>query len=74
MLADKLIELSRIKLKNFNSTARPYDQRAFSPLNLTPSWLSRMALAIYMFVDVNFDALAQASNIRSEMRQVVFLC
>ena len=32
MLADKSTELSRIKLKNLNSTARPYDQRAFSPL------------------------------------------
>ena len=28
-------ELSRIKLKNLNSTARPYDQRAFSPLDPT---------------------------------------
>ena len=29
---------------------------------------------IYMFVVVNFDALAQASDIRIERRQVVFLC
>ena len=28
----------------------------------------------YMFVVVNFDALAQASDIRIERRQVVFLC
>ena len=35
MYADKLTELSRIKLKNLNSTARPYDQQAFSPLDLT---------------------------------------
>ena len=27
-------------------------------------WLSHLALAIYMFVVVNFDALAQASDIR----------
>ena len=47
--------------KNLNSTARPYDQQAFSPLDLTASWLSHLALAIYMFVVVNFDALAQAS-------------
>ena len=33
--ADKLTKLSRIKLKNLNSTARPYDQRAFSPLDPT---------------------------------------
>ena len=50
--------------KNLNSTARPYDQRAFSPLDPTVSWLSHLALAIYIFVVVNFDALAQASNIQ----------
>ena len=60
--------------KNFNSTARPYDQRAFSPLDPTVSWLSHLALAIYIFVVVNFDALAQASDIQIERRQVVFLC
>ena len=60
--------------KNLNSTARPYDQRAFSPLDLTASWLSHLALAIYMFVVVNFDALAQASDIRIQRRQVVFRC
>ena len=58
---------------NLNSTARPYDQRAFSPLDPTVSWLSHLALAIYIFV-VNFDALAQASDIQIERRQVVFLC
>ena len=62
------------KAKNFNSTARPYDQRAFSPLGPTVSWLSHLALAIYIFVVVNFDALAQASDIQIERRQVVFLC
>ena len=60
--------------KNLNSTARPYDQRAFSPLDPTTSWLSHLAPAIYMFVVVNFDALAQASDIQIERRQVVFLC
>ena len=60
--------------KNLNSTARPYDQQAFSPLDLTANWLSHLALAIYMFVVVNFDALAQASDIRIKRRQVVFLC
>ena len=50
--------------KDLNSTARPYDQQAFSPLDLTANWLSHLALAIYMFVIVNFDALAQASDIR----------
>ena len=60
--------------KNLNSTARPYDQRAFSPLGPTVSWLSHLALAINIFVVVNFDALAQASDIQIERRQVVFLC
>ena len=59
--------------KNLNSTARPYDQQAFSPLDPRAVWHSHLALAIYMFV-VNFDALAQASDIRIEWRQVVFLC
>ena len=73
MLADKPTELSRIKLKNLNSTARPYDQRAFSPLGPTVSWLSHLALAIYICVAV-FDAPAQASDIKIGRRQVVFLC
>ena len=60
--------------KNLNSTAGPYDQRAFSPLDPTVSWLSHLALAIYIFVFINFDALAQASDIQIERRQVVFLC
>ena len=50
--------------KNLNSTARPYDQRAFGPLDPTAVWHSHLALAIYMFVVVNFGALAQASDIR----------
>ena len=50
--------------KNLNSTARPYDEWAFSPLDFTAVWLSHLALALYMFVVVNFDALAQASDIR----------
>ena len=60
--------------KNLNSTARPYDQRTFSPLDPTVSWLLHLALAIYIFVVVNFDALAQASDIQIERRQVVFFC
>ena len=74
MPADKPTELSRIKLKNFNSTARPYDQQAFSPPYPAAIWHSHLALAIYIFVVVNLDALAQASDFRIERRQVVFLC
>ena len=33
-----------------NSIARPYDHRAFSPLDPPAGWLSHLALAIYMFV------------------------
>ena len=60
--------------KNLNSIARPYDQRAFSPLNPTAVWLSHLALAIYMFVVVNFVALAQTSGFRIGRKQIVFLC
>ena len=54
--------------KKLNSVARPYDQRAFSPLDPTVSWLSHLTLAIYMFVVVNFDALAQTSDFGKEFR------
>ena len=56
------------QVKHLNLTARPYDQRAFSPIDPTVSWLSYLALAIYIFVVVNFDALAQASGIQIERR------
>ena len=36
--------------KNLNSTARPYDQQAFSPPDPTAIWHSHLALAIYIFV------------------------
>ena len=58
--------------KNLNSTGRPYDEWAFSLLDFTADWLSHLALVIYMFVVVNFDALAQASDFRIERRQVVY--
>ena len=74
MPADKPYELSKIKLKNLNSIARPCGQRAFRQLKPPASWLSHMALAMYMFVVVDFDALAQARDIQIIMRQVVFLC
>ena len=60
--------------KNLNSTARPYDQQAFSPSDPTAIWHSHLALEIYIFVVVNFDALAQVSDFRIERRLVVFLC
>ena len=57
--------------KNLNSTAHPYDEWAFSPLDFTANWLSHLAVAIYMFVVVHVDALAQASDFRIERRQAV---
>ena len=63
MPADKPTELSRIKLKkSLNSTALPHDQQAFSPADPIAIWHSHLALAIYIFVVANFDALAQASD------------
>ena len=61
-------------LKNLSSTARAYDQQALSPSDPTAIWHSHLALAIYIFVVVHFDALAQASDFRIKRRQVVFLC
>ena len=57
-----------------NSIARSHDQRAFSPLDPTAGWIWHLALAIYMFIDVNFDARAQARDFRIEKRRAVFLC
>ena len=60
--------------KNLNSTDRPYDQQAFNSPDPTAIWYSHQALPIFIFAVVNFDALAQASDIRIERRQFVFLC
>ena len=68
---DWAIEDQAIKLE---LDTRPYDQQAFSPPDPTAIWHSHLALAVYIFVVVNFDALAQASDFRIERRQVVFRC
>ena len=63
--------------KNWKLIIRPYGERAFSLLDPAAVCLSHLALAYihtYIFVVVNFDALAQASDIQIERRQVVFLC
>ena len=52
--------------KDLNSTASPYDQQAFSPPDPTAIWYSHLAVAIYIFFVVNFDALAQASDFHSK--------
>ena len=41
--------------KNFNSVARPYDQRAFSPLDPTAAWLSHLPLSIYMCSEFHYE-------------------
>ena len=74
MHADKPTELSRIKLKKLELDSPSLWSASISPLDLTASWLSHLALAIYMFVVVDFDDLAEASDIRIGRRQVVFLC
>ena len=66
--------VSEALAKNLNSTARPFDQQAFSQPDPTAIWHSHLALARYIFVVVNFDALVQASDFRIERRQVFFLC
>ena len=71
MPANKPTELSRIKLKNLNSIARSYDQQTSNQPHPTAGWLSQLAVAIYMFAVVNFDALAQASNFQIERRHLV---
>ena len=60
-------------IKKLNSTARLYDQRAFNPHDPNASWLPHLALAIYTFLVINCNALARASSIRIERRQVVSL-
>ena len=63
--------------KNLKSRARPSYKWAFIPLvplDLIANWLLHLALAIYMFAFVHFDALAQESDIRIESSQVIFLC
>ena len=64
----------RDQAKNLNSITHPFDQQTFSPLDPTAGWLSHLALSIDVFVIVDFDVLAQASNFRVERRQVVFPC
>ena len=71
-LTDWAIEDQANKLE-LDSPSLCSAQRAFSPLHPTAVWNSHLALAIYMCVVVNFDALAQASHFRIERRQVVFL-
>ena len=66
MPSHKSTELSRIKLKKLelNSPSLWWASIHFSPLDFIANWLSHLVLAIYMFLVVNFDALAQGSDFR----------
>ena len=74
MPADKPTELSRIKLKIWTRQPVPMISKHSAHLTPTAIWHSHLALAINIFVVVNFDALAQGSDFRIERRQIVFLC
>ena len=74
MPADKPTELSRIKLKKIELDSPSLWSASIQPTLPHCIWHSHLALAINIFVVVNFDALAQASDFRIERRQVVFLC
>ena len=55
------------------------DSSEITCLVLTRNFISKWYIYIYIYIHtymfvVNFDALAQASDIRIERRQVVFLC
>ena len=76
MPTHKPTELSRIKLKTWTQQAVPMMSEHSAHLTLLPigfrTWL--WWYTCLMFVVVNFDALAQASDFRIEMGRVVFLC
>ena len=74
MLADKPAELPRIKLKTWTRQPVPMISEHSAHLaQLSVTYIHKY-IHTYMFVVVNFDALAQASDIQIERRQVVFLC
>ena len=60
---------------NLNSNARPDDERTLNSLGTTADWLLHLVMAIYMFVIVNFDALAQTKGrpFSNRKRQVTIL-
>ena len=73
MPADNPTELSRIKLKTWTRQPVPMISKHSAHSTSLPigfrTWLWRYTCLLF----VNFDALAQASDIRIERRQVVFL-
>ena len=78
MLADQPTELSRIKLKTWTRQPVPMISEGsahWNPLSVDFRTLLWHFTYLMSNIDVvNFDALAQASDIQIERRQVVFLC
>ena len=60
--------------KNLNSIARSCHEQLISYLDIAVNGLSHLALAIRIFVVVDFDKLAQAHDFHIERRQVASLC
>ena len=64
MPTHKPTELSRIKLKTLNQQPVPIMSEHSVPLDFTAVWLLAPGSGVIHVVVVNFDALAQASDIR----------
>ena len=67
----------KLRLKMSSAKWRPFCpgwDGLISHAYLVPAPCITCTVIIYVFVVVNFDALAQASDFRIERRQVVFLC
>ena len=60
--------------KNLKSMAHPHDEKSFSALDTTASWLSHLALAIYISLLLTLMPWDRQATILIEMIQVAFLC
>ena len=54
------------QVKHLTSIARPYDERAFSHFDFTASWLSKLALSIYVFVVIWCSGTGKRFSNRNE--------
>ena len=55
--------------KTLNSTAHPYDEWAFSPLDFTADWLSHLALTIYITIEFEATEWMLNSEIHTRTRK-----
>ena len=74
MPTDKPTELSRIKLKSWTLQPVPMISEHSAHSTPLPFGIRTWIWGLYMFVVVNFDALAQESDFRIERRKIVSLC